>query len=62
MNQLSNVEMVLLQIIAELNQMSGYEINKRIEQRGYREWAKIGTTSIYVGFQGSGAKISSVIT
>lgn len=31
--------------------MSGYDINKLIEQRGYREWAKIGTTSIYAGLQ-----------
>ncbi|AJS58143.1 PadR family transcriptional regulator [Paenibacillus sp. IHBB 10380] len=49
--QLSNVELVLLQIIAESKQTSGYEINKLIEKRGYREWAKIGTTSIYAGLQ-----------
>jgi DNA-binding PadR family transcriptional regulator len=51
MNQLSNVELVLLLIIAESKQVSGYEINKLIEHRGYREWAKIGTTSIYAGLQ-----------
>lgn len=48
-NQLSAVEMVLLQIIAESDKVSGYDINKLIGQRGYREWTKIGTTSIYAG-------------
>lgn len=51
MNQLSNVEFMLLQIIAECNQASGYDINKLIDQRGYREWADIGTTSIYAGLK-----------
>ncbi|WP_248925003.1 PadR family transcriptional regulator [Paenibacillus hamazuiensis] len=51
MNQLSNVEFMLLQIIAERNQASGYDINKVIDQRGYREWANIGTTSIYAGLK-----------
>src|SRR4051794_24465032 len=50
-NKFSNAELVILQIITESNQMSGYDINKLIEQRGYREWAKIGTTSIYAGLQ-----------
>lgn len=51
MNPLSNVELMLLQIIAECRQASGYDINKFIEQRGYREWANIGTTSIYSGLK-----------
>lgn len=51
MIRLSNVEFMLLQIIAECKQASGYEINKLIERRGYREWANIGTTSVYVGLQ-----------
>ncbi|MDK8184050.1 helix-turn-helix transcriptional regulator [Paenibacillus sp. UMB4589-SE434] len=51
MKSLSNVEFMLLQIIAESKQASGYQINKLIELRGYREWANIGTTSIYVGLQ-----------
>ncbi|MEK4064669.1 MULTISPECIES: PadR family transcriptional regulator [Paenibacillus] len=51
MYSLSNVEFILLQIIAESKQASGYQINKLIEQRGYREWANIGTTSIYNGLQ-----------
>ncbi|MNI11262.1 Transcriptional regulator PadR-like family protein [compost metagenome] len=51
MNPLSNVEFTLLQIIAECNQASGYDINKLIDQRGYREWANIGTTSVYAGLK-----------
>jgi len=51
MNQLSNVEFMLLQIIAECTQASGYDINKLIDQRGYREWANIGTTSVYIGLK-----------
>jgi DNA-binding PadR family transcriptional regulator len=50
-NKTSNAELVILQIIAESSPISGYDINKLIEQRGYREWAKIGTTSIYAGLQ-----------
>ncbi|MFC4303719.1 PadR family transcriptional regulator [Cohnella boryungensis] len=51
MNQLSNVEFMLLQMIAECNQASGYDIDKLVDQRGYREWANIGTTSIYAGLK-----------
>ena len=51
MNQLSNAEFMLLQIIAESQQASGYQINKLIELRGYRDWANIGTTSVYAGLQ-----------
>jgi DNA-binding PadR family transcriptional regulator len=47
--RLSNVELVLLQLIHGASELSGYEINKLIEQRGYREWADIGETSIYSG-------------
>ena len=46
---LSNVEFALLQLITENGELSGYEINKLIDQRGYREWADIGETSIYSG-------------
>lgn len=45
----SNVEFALLQLIAEMSNISGYEINQLVEERGYREWANIGTTSIYTG-------------
>lgn len=48
---LSNVELSLLSIIIEKKEVSGYEINKLIEQRGYREWADIGGTSIYNGLE-----------
>ncbi|MBB6669363.1 PadR family transcriptional regulator [Cohnella nanjingensis] len=51
MNQLSNVEFMLLQLITECNQASGYDIHKLIDQRGYRDWANIGTTSIYTGLK-----------
>ncbi|MBP2652992.1 MAG: PadR family transcriptional regulator [Firmicutes bacterium] len=49
MMKLTNVEFMLLQIISENEKISGYEINQLVEERGYREWADIGTTSIYVG-------------
>ncbi|MCP4150623.1 MAG: PadR family transcriptional regulator [bacterium] len=48
MDVLTNVEFVLLQLIGEREYISGYEINKLVEERGYREWADVGTTSIYV--------------
>ncbi|WP_010271964.1 PadR family transcriptional regulator [Paenibacillus senegalensis] len=51
MNTLSNVEFMLLQIIAESGQASGYDIKKLVDQRGYRSWANIGTTSIYAGLK-----------
>ncbi len=47
--RLSNVEFALLQLISENGELSGYEINKLIDKRGYREWADIGETSIYTG-------------
>jgi DNA-binding PadR family transcriptional regulator len=49
--KLTNVEMVLLQIIAEKEGISGYGINHIVKERGYREWADIGMTSIYVGLK-----------
>lgn len=48
---LSNVELALLQLISENNELSGYKINKLIEERGYREWADISETSVYVGLE-----------
>ena len=51
MKELSNVEIALLQIISEKKNISGYDINRIVEERGYREWSGIGTTSIYVGLQ-----------
>jgi len=51
MHSMSNVEFMLLQMIAECRQASGYEMMKLVDQRGYREWANIGTTSIYAGLK-----------
>jgi DNA-binding PadR family transcriptional regulator len=42
---------MLLQMIEECRQASGYDIKKLVDQRGYREWANIGTTSIYAGLK-----------
>ncbi|HPN32828.1 MAG TPA: PadR family transcriptional regulator [bacterium] len=51
MKNLSNVEIALLQIIYIEKKISGYTINKLIIERGYRNWAGIGTTSIYAGLK-----------
>ncbi|KKR18313.1 MAG: hypothetical protein UU65_C0002G0252 [candidate division CPR2 bacterium GW2011_GWC1_41_48] len=51
MELLSNSEFAILQLIAQSNGVSGYDINKTVDKRGYREWANIGTTSIYVGLE-----------
>ncbi|PCJ56370.1 MAG: PadR family transcriptional regulator [Planctomycetota bacterium] len=48
MKPISNVEFMLLQILDQEGELSGYEINKLVEFRGFREWADIGMTSIYV--------------
>ncbi|MGN7384609.1 PadR family transcriptional regulator [Paenibacillus sp. SAFN-117] len=49
--EITNVELMLLQIIYEQKKVSGYEINQLIKERGYRDWGDIGTTSIYVGLK-----------
>jgi len=49
--KLTNVEVALLEIIKEKNETTGYEIGQIIEERGYREWANIGKTSIYAGIK-----------
>ncbi len=51
MNYLSNVEIVLMELLAEKRELSGYEISRLVRERGFREWANIGTTSIYVGLE-----------
>ncbi|GHO70738.1 hypothetical protein KSC_096300 [Ktedonobacter sp. SOSP1-52] len=51
MHPISNVEFMLLQMIEECRQASGYDIKKLVDQRGYREWTNIGTTSIYAGLK-----------
>ena len=55
-NNLSNVEIILLELIKEKNEISGYEIKKQIEDRGYVSWANIGKTSIYSGIRKLDAK------
>jgi DNA-binding PadR family transcriptional regulator len=49
--QVSNAEFMLLQIICQAGEISGYKINKLVEERQYRIWAGIGTTSIYTGLE-----------
>ncbi|OHD57091.1 MAG: hypothetical protein A2Y33_09200 [Spirochaetes bacterium GWF1_51_8] len=48
-NQISNAEFALMEIILEKGEISGYDIDTLIEERGFRSWADIGTTSIYMG-------------
>ncbi|MDH5718816.1 MAG: PadR family transcriptional regulator [Spirochaetia bacterium] len=48
---LSTSEMALLAILYSEGELSGYQINKIITERGFREWADIGSTSIYVGLK-----------
>lgn len=45
---LSNIDFMLLNIIGEVGGISGYSLNELVESRGYREWAGIGKSSIYV--------------
>src|SRR3990172_10756332 len=56
MAQIANTEFLLLQIIALQGDISGYEINKLVDKRGYRVWSDIGITSIYVGLDKLSAK------
>ena len=51
MNKISNVEFMLLQIIRQKGEVCGYEIDKIVKIREYREWANIGRTSIYTGLE-----------
>ena len=55
-DKITNVELTLLQIIGEKKEVSGYEINRIVLARGYRDWANIGTTSIYKGLEKLGNK------
>lgn len=49
--KITNSEFILLIIISENEYISGYKINVLIEKHGYREWAGIGSTSIYKGLK-----------
>ncbi len=50
-SQISNVEFMLLQIISQAGEISGYKINKLVRERQYHIWAGIGSTSIYTGLE-----------
>jgi DNA-binding PadR family transcriptional regulator len=54
--RLTTVEFIILQITFERKVVSGYEIDQWIKEWGYREWADIGTTSIYTGLAKLGKK------
>ena len=51
MKYMTAPEMALLTILSEGASLSGYDINKIIDERGFREWAGIGSTSIYSGLK-----------
>lgn len=46
---ISNVQFLLLSLLQMEGSLTGYEINKLLKKRGYREWANIGNTSVYNG-------------
>ncbi len=49
--RLSRTEFALLGLIAEAGENSGYRLHRLIEERGFREWAGLGQTSIYTGLK-----------
>ncbi|UNC90815.1 PadR family transcriptional regulator [Candidatus Contubernalis alkaliaceticus] len=51
MFNLSNTEFMLLSLIRERKAASGYQLNTIIKNRGYRQWADVGMTSIYRGLK-----------
>ncbi len=51
MNSITNSAYSILMLLAECDSATGYDINKRIEERGFRQWADIGMTSIYKGLR-----------
>ena len=51
MFSISNAEFVLLSLLDENGPSSGYRLNRIIRERGYREWADIGSTSVYTGLK-----------
>jgi DNA-binding PadR family transcriptional regulator len=48
---LSNNEFMILAIIHEFQAISGYKLNQVIGFRGYRAWADLGATSIYLNLK-----------
>ena len=46
---LSNAELMLIQLIFESPNKTGYEINNWVKKLGYNKWAGVGKTSVYNG-------------
>ncbi len=45
----SNAELMLMQLISESPNRTGYEINNWVKKLGYNRWAGVGKTSVYNG-------------
>lgn len=45
--ELSNIDMVLLEILCETDSLSWYKLNKIIQEREYQRQANIGKSSVY---------------
>ncbi|MCK5051352.1 MAG: helix-turn-helix transcriptional regulator [Candidatus Cloacimonetes bacterium] len=45
----SNAELMLMQLIFEGPNKTGYEINNWVKKLGYNKWAGVGKTSVYNG-------------
>ena len=45
----SNTELMLMQLISENPNKTGYEINNWVRKLGYNKWAGVGKTSVYNG-------------
>ena len=54
--QLPTAEAVLMLIVKEHGPISGYSTQRLVDEAGYREWAGIGSTSIYSGLKKLHAK------
>ncbi len=46
---LSNAELMLMQLIFESPNKTGYKINNWVKKLGYNKWAGVGKTSVYNG-------------
>lgn len=51
MNYLINTEFALLGLILERQPVSGYRLNRLIGERGFDQWAGLGSTSVYTGLK-----------
>ncbi len=45
----SNAELMLMQLISQSPNKTGYEINNWVRKLGYNKWAGVGKTSVYNG-------------